>query len=110
MIDVEWEEPIEDEMDDNCVLGCIPGDHKCDKHKIAEIKLIQIGRGKVNETFTLALNGRTEEQLAEIALEKCKKYLASNDVELEPDEVKGSGFWKLRVGMGYHVGDVEIKL
>ena len=110
MIDIEYEEPIEDEMDDNCVAECKPGDHKCNKHKVVTIKLIQIGREKVNEEFSLPMKDRTEEDLAEIALEKCRKYLASNDVELEPDEQKGEGFWKVRVGMGYHVGDVEIKL
>lgn len=106
----EYEEPSEDEMDENCVIGCRPGEHVCPNHKLVEIKLIQVGRGKANETFTIKQKGRTEQELGEIALEKCKFYLASQDVQLEPDEKKGNGFWKVRVGMGYHVGDVEIKL
>jgi hypothetical protein len=106
--EIEYDEPLEDEMDDDCVEGCLPGEHKCDKKVLVTIRLIQIGRSKANEDIQVARKGRTEQQLAELALEKCKNYLASNDVELYPDEKKGAGFWKVRVGMGYHVGDVEI--
>lgn len=107
---IEYDEPLEEEMDDNCVAQCRPGDHKCDRKKEVLIKLIQIGRNKMNEEFKVIRNGKTEEQLAELALKRCKEYLMSNDIGLEPNEEKGEGFWKLRVGMGYHVGDVEIIL
>lgn len=108
--DIPYEEPIEEEMDDDCVAKCRPGEHKCEKKKVVLIKLVQVGREKVNDQFTIPRKGRSEQELAEVALKRCKQYLMSNDVELYPDEQKGDGFWKLRVGMGYHVGDVEIIL
>lgn len=101
---------IEDEMDENCVVECRPGEHKCDRSKVVTITLIQVGRFKVNDEFVVPKLGRTEEQLAELALERVKSHLMSQDVMLEPDEAKGAGFWKVRVGMGYTLGDVEIKL
>lgn len=76
---------------------------------MAQIILKNVGRGKVNRTIELETKDWTEEDLARIAYAEIKKHLASNEVWLEPDEAKGDGFWKVYVGMGYHVGDVQIK-
>lgn len=107
---IPYDEPEENEMDENCVAECRPGDHKCDSRKDVVIKLVQIGRNKMNEEFTVCRNGKTETELAGIALKRCKEYLLTNEINVEPDEQKGSGFWKLRAVMGYHLGDVEIIL
>jgi hypothetical protein len=74
-----------------------------------KIILKNVGRAKVNETHNVA--GGTsfeEEDLAEIALRKVRAHLASSNVWLEPDEEKGEGHWRVYVGLGNHVGDVEI--
>ncbi len=76
---------------------------------MATIKLINIGRGKVNKTIEVQ-NFDEEEDLANIALAEVKHHLMSSEVWLDPDEKKGEGFWTVHVGMGYHVGDVEIKM
>ncbi len=33
-LEIEYEEPTEDEMDDNCVVTCRPGEHKCARNKV----------------------------------------------------------------------------
>lgn len=74
---------------------------------MSKIILKNIGRGKVNRTIELK-EKFNEENLAEIAYREVNKHLASREVELRPDEEKGKGFWKVYVGFGYHVGDVQI--
>lgn len=74
---------------------------------MSKIILKNIGRGKINRTLELEQNF-DEENLAEIAYIEVCKHLASSSVELSPDEKKGKGFWKVYVGIGYHVGDVQI--
>ena len=81
---------------------------------MSKIILKNVGRGKVNRTIQVnnPIEGgepkHDEHSLAEIAYKEVNKYLASRGVDLCPDEDKGAGFWKVYVGMGYHVGDVQI--
>ena len=92
---------------------------------MSQIILKNVGRGKVNRTIEVEHPQVTpeeairqievganspEEWLSVQALREVKKHVASSEVWLEPDEEKGEGFWKVYVGMGYHVGDVEIKV
>lgn len=66
-----------------------------------------MGRKKINKKVTVE-GDWSEEDLSTMAYNEIQKHLASRDVWLEPNEEKGNGFWKVYVGMGYHVGDVEI--
>lgn len=77
---------------------------------MAQIILKKVGRGKVSKTIEVDtdITGYNEEELAVLAYAEVKRHLASSEVWLEPDEGKGLGHWEVRVGMGYHVGDVEI--
>lgn len=83
---------------------------------MSKIILKNIGRGKVNKTIEIEnpeVKGKkkySEEELAEVAYKECDKAVMSRECWLEPDDVKGLGFYKFYVGMGYHVGDVEIIL
>lgn len=108
---VAYEFAEEDEFDENCTAECTPGEHKCNRDKSAKIILKNVGRDKVNETIVVKLwRVKSEEDLAQLALDEVTKYLQSSEVELVPDQEKGNGFWKVVVGVGYHVGDVEIQL
>lgn len=99
----------EDEMDENCVAGCTPGEHKCDRSKVVKIIIKDVGRLNANEEYSFPLNHRTEQQFAEIALEKCKLFLRSDIVNLVPYEKKGEGFWLVTVGeIMRPVGEVQI--
>lgn len=78
---------------------------------MAKITLEKVGRAKVDKTFEVdnSTANYSEEDLAEIALREVRKHVMSSEVWLEPDDVKGDGHWKVHVGMGYHVGNVQIK-
>ncbi len=81
---------------------------------MSKIILKNVGRGKVNRTIEVKnpiVDGKPEfdeEHLAMIAYKEVNKHLASRAVDLDPDEDKGAGFWKVYVGLGIHVGDVQI--
>ena len=81
---------------------------------MSKIILKNVGRGKVTKTIEVdnpIIDGKPkfdEEGLALLAYQEVTKHLASSGVDLDPDEEKGEGFWKVYVGMGYHVGDVQI--
>lgn len=74
---------------------------------MAKIILKNVGRGKVNKTIEVE-GKHDEDTLAQMAYNEVKKHLASREVWLDPDDKKGEGYWTVHVGMGYHVGDVQI--
>ena len=81
---------------------------------MSKIILKNVGRGKVNRTIEIKnpiIDGKPkfdEQRLATIAHNEVAKHLVSSGVDLNPDEEKGEGFWKVYVGFGSHVGDVRI--
>lgn len=81
---------------------------------MSKIILIDVGRNNINITIDVenpiikGKKNRGESYLAEIAFKEVKKYLASSEVNLIPDENKGVGFWQVIVGGFRHVGDIKI--
>ena len=74
---------------------------------MSKIILKNVGRGKINRTIEIP-DGKDEEALAEIAYQEVCKHLMSRGVNLDLNNEKGAGHWKVYVGMSSHVGDVEI--
>ncbi len=81
---------------------------------MSKIILKNVGRSNVSRTIEVEnpiVDGKpklSEQRLASLAYREICKHLMSSGVDLTPDSDKGAGFWKVYVGIGHHVGDIQI--